>query len=326
MSTVTKKKKKNGKKLSLILLLLAVVGLFVVYKIVSAQTAQSPDETTDTADVIMLIQRTPAEVAEISYTVDDVTYGFVCDPTTGTWTYTEDAHFPLNQTPVASMAAAICQIGVFRELEEGDQGEYGFDAPVLTVSVKYTDGAAYSYAVGDLNRVTGNRYFKDLMTEKVYVVSAALLQYFEYTLTDLFTYDTLPTDIEPSYITSVVMNAAGSEKTFAENEDCTALYELFTALAPTQYADWYADEAEKTAYGIGSLSMTVSYKRAVTISDESGNTNTTRIPAEYTVTFGNTAGDSVYYMFSGSDVVYTVSSDKVDAILQYGTAKATESE
>ncbi len=316
-----KKKKKNGKAVSLLLLLLAVVGLFAVYRILSAQTAQPSDETGDTAsDVIMLIQRTPAEVAQIAYTADGVTYGFVCDPAAGTWTYKEDPRFPLNQTTAANMAAAICQIGVFRELEEGDQGEYGFDVPALTVSVKYTDGLTCEYAVGDLNKITGNRYFKDLSTDKVYVISAALMQYFDYTLPDLFTYDTLPTDMEPSYITSVVLHTADSEKTFAENEDCTALYGLFTALVPTQYADWYADEAEKAAYGIGSLTMTVSYKRAVTISDESGNTNTTRIPAEYTVTFGNTVGDSVYYMLSGSDVVYTVSSDKVDAILQYGTA------
>ncbi len=321
MSTAVKRKKKNGKTVALIVLLLAVAGLFVVYKMVVAETAQSADETGDTAqDVIMLIERTPAEVEKLSYAADGATYEFVCDSAAGTWMYAADAHFPLNQTSVASMAAAICQIGVFRELEEGDSGEYGFDAPALTVSVKYTDGTEYSYAVGDLNRVTGNRYFKDLTTEKVYIVSDALLQYFDYTLTDLFTYDTLPADIETSYITSVALNAAGEEKEFTDADDCAALYSLFTALAPAQYADWYADASEKTAYGIGSLVMTIRYKRAVTITDESGNGNATRIPAEYTVVFGNTVGESVYYMLNGSNVVYTVSSDKVDAILQYKKA------
>lgn len=307
------KKKKHGKGISLIVLCVLVIGMFAAYKMMDAQQKNVSDDTADTGDdVIMLIDRTSDAVAEITYRLGEgETLALLCSASTGVWVYADEPQFPLNQTTVGTMAAAICRIGAYRQLESGDTGEYGFDAPALTVSVKYTDGDAHSYAIGDVNPVSGYRYFKDLDTGAVYTIAAALYDYFNYTLDDMFVYDTLPEDIEADYITSFEL----SGDTVTDADGIASLYEIFTALAPSAYADSYADEEEADEYGIGSLTLTVSYKRAVEISDDSGNTSTTRIPATFAISFGDTAEDGrVYYKLSASDVVYLADAETVNAL------------
>ncbi len=311
------KKKKNGKIVTLVILCAVVVLLFVAYKMIDAQndTPAVPSDTGD--DVIMVIDRASADVASITYRVaDGETYTFNCNATTGVWSYADEVHFPLNQTTVSAMASAICRIGAYRHLEDGDTGAYGFDAPALTVSVKYTDGAAYNYALGDVNTASGYRYFKDLDTGAVYTIAATLYGYFDYTLDELFVYDTLPADIEADYITSVTLADGTGTTEITDADGIAAVYAAYTALAPTAYADVYADAEESAAYGIGSLTLTVAYKREVAISNDSGGTSTTRIPVTFTVSFGDSAEDGrVYYKLSESDVVYLAEAETVNALL-----------
>lgn len=313
-----KKKKKHGKIVGLIALIVLVLALLLVYRVLTGQQNDTPADTgTADTDVIMLVDRKASEIAAISYTRGETEYAFTCHASTGVWSYAAEPDFPLDQTPVSTMASAVAAIGVYRNLGE-DTGVYGFDTPALTVSVTYTDGTAHSYAVGDLNSATGNRYLKDLDTGLVYTVSPSLLDYFTHTIEDMLLFDTLPTDIEEDYITAVTLNAGGDEKTISDTEGMTALYGLFTTLAPSEYADWHADADEKSAFGIGSLTMTVDYKRTAAVADESSATSSSRIPASYTVRFGNTTEDGkVYYTLGKSDIVYQIYAEQVDKILEY---------
>lgn len=320
----TKTKKKSGKIVPLLVMAVLIVGLFAAYKMMDAKTPSATDSA-DTGDsVIMLIDRTSAEVATISYRLGEGdTYEFSIRPDTGAWAYADEPHFPLNQTTVGTMAAAICRIGAYRHLEDGDTGEYGFDTPDLTVTVGYTDGTECRYAIGDVNTVTGYRYFKDLDSGAVYTIAAALFDYFDYTLDDLFVYDTLPGDIESAHITSFTVAEGDSVTEITDADAVTAMYAAFTALAPSAYADPYADETESAAYGIGACTLTVSYKRAVQITDASGAASTTRIPATFSIDFGNTAEDGrVYYKLSTSDVIYLAEAEKVDALMKAFTEPA----
>ncbi len=322
-----KKKKKYGKIVGLATLIVLVLALLLVYRALIEQQNDPPADTgaADT-DVIMLINRKASEISALTYSRGETEYGFTCHSTTGQWSLAGEPDFPLDQTPVATMAAAVAAIGVYRDLGE-DSGVYGFDAPVLTVSVTYIDGAVHHYAVGDLNSATGNRYLKDVDTGLVYTVSPSLLDYFTYTLEDMLLFDTLPTDIDTDYITAVTLNAGGDEKAITDEVGVTELYGLFTTLAPSEYADWYADEDEKAAYGIGSLTMTIDYKRIAAVADESSATSASRVPASYTVRFGDTTEDGkVYYTLGKSDIVYLIYAEQVDKILGYLNYTPAETE
>lgn len=313
-----KKKKKYGKIVGLAALIAVVLALLIVYRVLIGQEANLPADTgaSDT-DVIMIVNRKPADVSALSYSRGETEYAFTRHAATGVWSYAADTTFPLNQTPVSTIAAAVSAIGVYRELGE-DTGVYGFDAPVLTFSVSYTDGAALNYAVGDLNSATGNRYLKDVDAGLVYTVSPSILDCFASTIEDMLLYDTLPADIETDYITGITLTANGESMEITDEAGITELYGLFTTLAPSEYADWHADAEEKAAFGIGSLTLTVDYKRTAAVADESSATSASRVPTTYTVRFGNTTEDGkVYYTLGKSDIVYLIYAEQVDKILGY---------
>ena len=312
-----KKKKKYGKLVGLAALIAVILSLLIIYRVLIGQETPPADTGSTDTDVTMIVNRKPSEITSLTYSRGETEYTFTCHTATGVWSYAADTAFPLNQTPVSTMASAVAAIGVYRELGE-DTGVYGFAEPVLTFSVTYADGAALSYAVGDLNSATGYRYLKDVDAGLVYTIAPTLLDYFSYTLEDMLLFDTLPTYIEPDYITSVTLHADGEEKAITDEAGVTALYELFTTLAPSEYADWSADEDEMAAFGIGSLTMTIDYKRTAAVADESSATSSSRVPASYTVRFGDTTEDGkVYYTLGKSDIVYLIYAEQVDKILEY---------
>lgn len=298
-------RKKKNKALPFIVIVALIAVLFVVYKVLSAQNTPAVDETVNN-DVEMIIDRPVEEVSRVSYRIlDEKELTFAFNSATGLWSLTDDTSYPLDQQTVQYMAAAICSIGVYRTLEGGDTGVYGFSDPLCTISVTYTDGAKYNYAIGDRNSNSGNYYFKDLDRGKVYTVSEQLIPYFSYTLEDLFVYETLPTDISTEYITSVTL-AQGEKSSKTEDADkCAAAYELFTTLTPTQYADWHTDDATQKKYGMGESALTIAYKKSVTVSDASGNENKTRVASTYKVTFGKPTDDGyIPYSLGTSKVIY----------------------
>ncbi len=304
------KKKKTGKILPLVILCVLIAAMFIAYKAAQSSQKNAEDTSADTGnDVIMLIDRTSAEVASIAYQIGNGdAYAFRRDAQTGAWVYDAEPHFPINQTTVGTMAAAICRIGAYRHLEEGDTGVYGFAAPALEIAVVYTDGAVHRYQIGDVNPMSGQRYFKDVDTGAVYTIAAALYDYFDYTLDALFVYDILPSEIEAANITSFAL--AGC--TVTDASVIAQMYELYTALAPKVYADIYADEAELSAYGIGEKVLTVSYQKTVELADGSG---TARIPATFEIFFGGTDADGrVYYQLSTSDIIYLAEAETVSAL------------
>ncbi len=292
----------NKKKLLPLLgLLVLVLALFIGYKAVQSATLGTPAETTAAGgEVTMILERTSSEVRSLSYTVGGETITLLCPAASADWKVDGEGAFPLNQETARRMAAAISSIGVYRTLDGGDTGVYGFDTPACTVRVLFADGEAHAYAIGDVNSASGNRYLKDLDTGAVYTISPALLPYFQYTLTDLFVYDTLPDDIEAAYVTSAALDGRES----ADADDIAAVYEAFTGLRPVKYADWSGTDEAAAAWGIGASTLTISYKRAVTVTDTSGGESTSRIPASYTVVFGTPQDGRIPYRLPGSGVIY----------------------
>lgn len=311
------KKKKNPLLLPLALTA-AIAVLFIVYKMMDAnnQYASTQSTTADSAaSVTMILERDVSDVRALSYTWDTESGSFHWNTTSGAWEYDDDPSFPLVQDTVSYMAAAISSIGVYRTLDTGDTGDYGFDTPAATVSVSFADGESHAYAIGDLNAMSGYRYLKDLDTGTVYTIAAALLPYFQVSRADLFTYDALPTDIESSYITKIALTTPLNTRETTDSDVTKQLYTKFQLLKPMEYADYSGTDEAKERYGIGAASMEISYKRSVSVTDSSGNETTTRIAASYTVLFGDITDDGkIPYMIGDSTVIYLADATVWDSI------------
>lgn len=304
-------KSRKNRALPLLILAAAAVILFAGYRILTAVPAAPGGGDTASAgtqDVTMILSRSASDVSSLTYIFSGETTSFVL--TDGVWKLKDDPSFPLNTEPVAQMAAAIASIGVYRTLDTGDTGEFGFDAPAAEITVTFTDGESHRYAIGDANPMSGNRYFLDRDTGTVYMIAPALLSYFGSTAEDLFVYDTLPDDIDAAYIDGAALTEGGDTRTMREGA-AEELYTAFRMLKPVRYADWHEGAAER--YGIGDPTLTISYKRAVTVADESGNENTTRIASSYTIRFGETREDgTVPYTIDDSSVVYLTDGKYLD--------------
>jgi len=299
-----KKKKKNPLILPLLLVVL-IAAVFTVYKVLDLQAKKSAGEDQSSSGVTMILERDVADVNALRYKYGGEDLSFVWDGIKGMWEYPAEKAFPLAQEPLTAMAGAISMIGVNRTLDTGDTGNYGFENPVLEVTVSFKDGTSRSFAVGDLNTVSGNRYLKDLDNGSVHMASPNLLTFFEYSLADLFTYDSLTSDIEVSFMDSAVLKTESGEIKIQDKTQLETLYAKFRMFNPMEYADWSGTEEAHSRFGIGTSSLTIHYRRAVQMTDASGNETTARVASQYSVRFGNVREDGkIPYVIDGSEVVY----------------------
>lgn len=318
-----KQKKKKHPFLPMALMLCLIVVMLIAYQALTNQPSSSDSQEEDDG-VTMIINRNATEITRLSYTYLDTCNTFDYDTATGVWSVHGDADFPLIQDGVSTMASAICQIGVYRTLDTGDTGEYGFDQPACEISVQYTDGESHHYQIGDRNATSGNYYFKDTDTGVVYMISSALLPYFQYSLSDFFSYESLPDDIDEAYVIAASVTAEDGTilASTTDADQIPLVYQAFCQLAPSRYAAWKDDVEIRTQYGIGASTLTLEYKRAVTVTDSSGTTNTTRINASYTVQFGEAMEDgSVPYMIGTSHIIYLADANTYsDLIASFSTS------
>ena len=305
-----RKKKKTSKVLLPAVMLAIAMALFIAYLALSGEDLPSDNTgTVDTTnDVHVIVQKDAATVTELAYTLRGAEkLAFTYNANTYAWTYAADPAYPLSGDYLDSMAAAISYIGVYRTLETGDTGVYGFEDPAVTVDVLYTDGIHHRYAIGDQNNMTGYHYFKDLNTGTVYTIDPALLPYFEVSLEDMFAWDTIPDSIEEPYITSLSLEGEGAKNSLSDLADDAKedIYAALKALTPTDCADWSGSEDALTSYSIGDTTVTIHYRRQVTSADESNNEITTRVAASYPIRFGTITSDGkVPYVLPSSHVIY----------------------
>ena len=316
---MAKRKKKTSPLLMPLLLLGVIAVLLIAYRVLEAQNMQNAANNTTAAesDVTIILEKAVEDVTSVGYTWNGEKNSFTWNGRTGLWELDDAKNFPLIQEPVTTMANALAAIGVYRTLEEGDSGLYGFDSPEAELFISFKDGSNYHFAIGDLNTVSGYRYFKDMSTGAVYTISAALLPYFQYSREDLFSFATLPSDIDASYIDSVTLSLNGKESTITDSEKTQSFFTKFQLLTPSEYADWSGSDEALTKYGIGEGSLNISYKKAVTVTDTSGNSTTTRIASTYKVRFGKTTAEGkVPYRIDGSDVIYLTDAANLDMIAE----------
>jgi len=311
---MTRKRKKKWIAPVVLCGILAV--LLVAYTSLAAANRKAEEEALAAAEAgdetEIIAEYDPAAAEAISCTVNGETLSFEKDG--GTWYYTGDRKFPLNQTAVESMAAAISTIGVSRSIDEGEAADYGLDEPAYTITVRYSGNVQREYRIGDRNSFNGEYYF--MTGSRIYMIADGLLAYFDYTLDDLMVKDAYPTDIETDYITSVTLRTGEDTVTVQDAAEISDLYTYVRQLNFASAADYYTENPAEE-YGIdGTRGITVDYKKAVVTTGADGTETSTRISTAYHIYFGDTAEDgSVYYAPKGSSLVYTMDGGLYENIL-----------
>jgi len=312
-------KKHKNKALPLIVLVLILAGLLIGYSALSRANDRREAEELAAEQaanaVTMIAEYDYTTTSKLSYQpAGGEKLTFLASA--GAWSYADDAKFPLNQTIVTQMAAAVSQIGVITEVTEGTPADYGLDAPLYTIEIAYADGTAHTYRIGDYNSFNGANYFS--MDGDMYMVASALTSYFDYTLEELLKLDTVPSSdwAELGYVSEITVSNGESTAVITEDEAKSAAIDAIGKVRLTNCADYYADADEKSAYGITSgASVTVKYKKAVTTADESGNENTTYLDTSWTLNIGSSAEGGTYAAPANSDIVYLITEAEANAVL-----------
>lgn len=154
-------------------LLLAVGGYTLAVKIATnAEEAES-------AETVSFASVSSEDVAKLTWSYDDKEYTLEKDED-GSWVWTDNKDFALEQDTVNDMASAISNITASRKLTGvTDYSQYGLDETDSGISFETSEGETVEILTGDLNEVSGEYYARRSDDYSVYLVTGEYLDYFE---------------------------------------------------------------------------------------------------------------------------------------------------
>ncbi len=154
-------------------LLLAIGGYALAVKI------SSNAEEAESTESVSFVSVSSGDVAKLTWSYDDKEYTLEKGED-GSWIWTDDKDFALEQDTVNDMASAISNITASRKLTDvTDYAQYGLDEPDSRISFETADGETIEILTGDLNEVSGEYYARRADDYSVYLVTGEYLDYFE---------------------------------------------------------------------------------------------------------------------------------------------------
>ncbi|MBQ9169075.1 MAG: DUF4340 domain-containing protein [Oscillospiraceae bacterium] len=291
-----------------------IIALVVLVGAILAVNLLTPEETVEDTTVTLFSMET-SEASQISWTYDGETMHFM--KLSDTWLYADDSSFPLDSSYIDAMLETLSQVTATRKLENvGNLSEYGLDDPVCVINLQ-TDEKV-EFAIGNLSAIGDSRYLS-VGDGNVYLVDAAILNSFEYTLYDVVAKEELPAMTDVTRI-QVVRQDNQLDIQYLENSGLTysnefvwflnqngsyrALDEELTEelLAGITELSWHtcithnADASALEMYGLTDPAVTVS----IDYLDENGE------GAVFGLELGNVSGDYCYAKLTGSNMVYKI--------------------
>ena len=324
-----RKTKRKNPLLRLLVLLACAAVLFAVYyaarKINEKKAAEEAARLAAmTPKPVIVADFDPAELTEIAYETPGTTDGTVkLMVVNGAWQWADDPVFPLDQTAVSMMGNAVTKITAVREITslEADLSGYGLAEPSAKITAKY-GSESHDYLLGSYNGTAGGYY---LMADgAVYLTETNMLSAFSKSLADLIKRDSVPSAdwTDRSLVSSVTVRGGEGERTLTEEEEIDAALTALSSVYLRQYAEYKSDEAKKAEYGLdGSRSVTVNYRKAVTTSDQNGNSSTNYLDTSYVFLVGNPAPEDETLTAAApasSGIVYLIPTDTAEKLLSAG--------
>lgn len=136
----------------------------------------------------------------------------------GTWTYTDDANFPVDQDKIAERLKLFKEFGVAFEIEDvDDYGQYGLDDPECTITLE-TDDETYEISLGDYSTMDSQRYVS-IGDGNVYLVKNDPMDSFNVTIDALVKNDEIPNFNQVEKISEIKVSGSTSlDAKYKEND------------------------------------------------------------------------------------------------------------
>lgn len=295
--------KKNKALLILLGVLIVLLAAYFALKAWNRQQAEKAEES----DAVVVTQIDPAEIKAISYDMGDGERAF--EKRDGTWIYTPDADFPLDQSVPETIAEDMGQLKADRELVDGDElADYGLEEPDYTVTLTETDGTVTEIRFG--NTVDDYYYVSLGESGTVYTVPSSAADNLSQSLNDMAQFDDYPSigsgNLKKVVITSGETSTVYDSENEEQSEDISAIAGGLGTVALSEAADYSVADADRGNYGLDNASRTM-----VEVTYTEDNEDKTM-----TLYIGGEDGDgSRYVMMDDSRIVYLISDEICGNIL-----------
>ncbi len=295
--------KKNKALLILLGVLIVLLAAYFALKAWNRQQAEKAEES----DAVVVTQIDPAEIKAISYDMGDGERAF--EKRDGTWIYTPDADFPLDQSVPETIAEDMGQLKADRELVDGDElADYGLEEPDYTVTLTEADGTVTEIRFG--NTVDDYYYVSLGESGTVYTVPSSAADNLSQSLNDMAQFDDYPSigsgNLKKVVITSGETSTVYDSENEEQSEDISAIAGGLGTVALSEAADYSVADADRGNYGLDNASRTT-----VEVTYTEDNEDKTM-----TLYIGGEDGDgSRYVMIDDSRIVYLISDEICGNIL-----------
>ena len=201
--------KRRNRLFGLLILLLAVSSATAVI------TRQNQEKEQIAASGENVLSLPAGEVESLSWTYGDQRMSFHREDT---WTYDDDAAFPVDQEKIQQLLEPFSAFGVAFAIDHvSDPGLYGLDDPVCTITLT-TAQDTHTISLGDFSAMDSQRYVS-IGDGKAYLVSHDPLDEFGAVLRDMILDDTIP-----AFDTAEKIAFTGTENyTISYDEDGTSI-------------------------------------------------------------------------------------------------------
>lgn len=329
-------KRKNKLGLLMACLVLLIVGAVAAIKMNADTTAE-----TETAESVTIFALEDGDIT-LSWTNEDALLTF--RKSEDIWSYPEDEAFPLDDSILNLMTAALSKISATKTIENPEElSQYGLLEPQCTITVVQGDTET-EILLGDETGLGGSRYLS-LGDGSVYLVDSTILDDFSYGLLDLVDMEAIPDMSAPVSVTVENRDTAlifdyladsgraysdsyvwflnqGDDYVTLDTELTENYLSAVTELSWLRCVSYQADKAQLTDYGLNNpaVVVTVQYiettQQATNETDEDGETVYETVEEEKTfvLELGDDTDEGCYARIQGSDMVYLVDSTVVDTL------------
>lgn len=170
-----------------LIVLLIVLVLAVVFYVVATVIAKREEEKNQEPEVtlITVVDKKPEDVTSLTFESKTLSVGITVNES-GKYRLTSDENFPMDQIIASYMVEGVSVIEFTRKLEgaDTDLATYGLDKPHTVITAAYTDERTVTLKLGDYNK-HADAYYCDMGDGAVYLIDAAYLDAFDYTMKDL---------------------------------------------------------------------------------------------------------------------------------------------
>lgn len=297
--TVRRKGTHNMKKDTKLIVLLAVLVVFVgAYKLVGYMNNKAEaDKKTALFDL------KAEDITELDWTYSGAEFSIKND--SGTWHWSEDDKFPIEQETAKDMASKFAGVSYSQEISEENKSEYGFGNDNAVISAKDKDGKEYKLTIGGSIAISGEDYAEVDGRNAVYAIDANLSLAFNKSIDNLLAKEPIE-QVDNYDKINITYGDKSLDLTKDENgkwkcgdaeldaAKVTSLANSFFGLLWQDCDSYNADSAKKSERGFDNPTATVSIS-----SDKD----------ELKILFGKEEGDCFYAKLDGSNMIYTVSND-----------------